>query len=162
MTKYPKWNRVNVVAWAKETMNNESCQTLSDTKPFTGKGTAQILRQLVSEIDTVEAEMADLAGTAKSVPGATIYLAQHRRSLDGYMALRWRALRTRKHVSWQDAEAYFLNMPSSTRSWYEQANALAQELNAKHLELRKVARGLKDYVQRREPKIFARPIPERA
>ena len=87
MTKYPKWNRVNVIAWAKETMESGMCQSLTDTKAFKGRGTAQVLRQLVSDVDTVEAEMAALSSATKKVAGAAIYLAEHRRTEDGYMAL---------------------------------------------------------------------------
>ena len=80
MTKYPKWNRVNVIAWAKETMESGMCQSPTDTKAFKGRGTAQVLRQLVSDVDTVEAEMAALSSATKKVAGAAIYLAEHRRA----------------------------------------------------------------------------------
>ena len=158
--KYPKWNRVNVMAWAKETMVDESCQSLTDTKAFKGKGTAQVLRQLIAEVDTVEASMTALSSATKQVPGARIYLAEHRRTEDGYMALRWRETSTRKHLSWGEAHAYYSALPTATlRQWYEQADAQAQDLNARHLKLRKVARELRQSVQRREPQLFAKPIP---
>lgn len=161
MTKYPKWNRVNVIAWAKETMESGMCQSLTDTKAFKGRGTAQVLRQLVSDVDTVEAEMVALSSATKKVAGAAIYLAEHRRTEDGYMALRWRGAGTRRHVSWDEAFAYFTKQPSNVRNWYEQANSQAQGLNAKHLELRKLTRGIRQTTQRREPHLFAKPIPSR-
>ena len=159
MTKYPKWNRVNVIAWAKQTMEDGMCQSLSDTKAFKGKGTAQVLRQLVSEIDTIEAEMVALSAATKKVPGAAIYLAEHRRTVDGYMALRWRGVATRKHVSWEDAHGHYSRLSSTARSWYEQANERAQALNGQHLKLRKFTRDLRRNAQRREPHLFAKPIP---
>lgn len=159
MTKYPRWNRVNVMAWARETMESEKCQSVIDTKVFKGRGTAQVLRQLVSDVDTVESEMVDLSTATKKVPGAVIYLAEHRRTEDGYMALRWRGTSTRKHLSWDEAHAYYSALPTTVRQWYEQADAQARGLNAKHLKLRKVARELRQSVQRREPQLFAKPIP---
>ena len=77
------------------------------------------------------------------------------------MALRWRGAGTRRHVSWDEAFAYFTKQPSNVRNWYEQANSQAQGLNAKHLELRKLTRGIRQTTQRREPHLFAKPIPSR-
>ena len=67
LTKYPKWNRVNAIAWAKNLMQNETCQELFDTKAFTGKGAAFTLRQLVSEVDTCAEEMRSLSAATKLV-----------------------------------------------------------------------------------------------
>lgn len=140
-------------------MGDETCQSLIDTKAFTGRGTAQVLRQLVSDVDTLEAQMVALSTATKKVPGAVIYLAEHRRTEDGYMALRWRGTGSRKHISWSDAQAYYSSLPSTVRQWYELANEQAQELNARHLKLRKNVRELRQNVLRRKPHLFAKPIP---
>ncbi|QIL73094.1 hypothetical protein G7048_23710 [Diaphorobacter sp. HDW4B] len=159
--KYPVWNRVNVIAWARETMVGEACQSLADTNAFKGRGTAQTLRQLVIEVDTVEASMTELSVITRKVPGLQIYLAEHRRSSDGYMALRWRGVGSRKHVSWEDAMAIYSCLPSAVRHWYEQANERALELNARHLRLRKATREVRQEVQRRQTHVFAKVIPVR-
>ena len=70
MTKYPKWNRVNVIAWAKETMESGTCQSLADTKAFKGRGTAQVLRQLAHAGIKVERRAwgpAEAAGASPSL-----------------------------------------------------------------------------------------------
>ena len=156
--KYPKWNRVNSIAWAKNFMQDETCQELFDTKAFTGKGVAYTLRQLVSEVDTCAEEMGSLSAATKLVAGAHMYLAEHRRTEDGYLALRWRGVGTRKHLSWDDAEDYFTKLPSSERDWYRQVNQRAIALNQYHLKLRKMLKDIKIQSQKRKTHIFAKTI----
>ncbi|MFZ7310937.1 hypothetical protein [Comamonas jiangduensis] len=153
------WNRVNVVAWAKEMLDTDMWQNVADTKGFTGKGIGPELRGLLGAIDTCEHEMLQLSAATKQVGGAHMYLALHRRTQDGYVALRWRGVKTRKHLSWEEAADYVEQLSSKVRSWYERVNAQAVGLNQHHINLRKKVRELKTQAQRRSPHIFARQIP---
>lgn len=162
MTKRTRSLRVNVVEWARRTLESETCQSVIDTKPFTGRGTAQSLRHHLMQVDQVEADMVALCAATKKVAGYSMYLAEHRRKADGYMALRWREIGTRKHLSWEEAHSRYAVLPTVLRQWYEHANAQAQEFNSQHLKLRGLVRELKLLSQQRKVPTFARPIPSRS
>jgi hypothetical protein len=152
---------VNYLQLARQEVSAMTCQEGVDTKAFTGKGHLLELRQMVTAIDELEAEMRALSEATKRVSGCQMYLMLHHRSSTSYTFLRWRELGgSTRHLSWDEAEALREGFPSTVKEWYRAGFAQAMALNAKHVEYREGIRVARRAIAMKNQWVFARPIPE--
>lgn len=147
---------VNDVQWAKQAAGEQDCQSRVDVKALTGRGRLGHLRQQVATLDGLVQAMRELAQQSKDVPGLSIYLVVHQRSESGYVFLRWRARTgSNRHLSWEEVEQ--MGQPSfELRRWCSTASKQAQQLNARHLEVRGLIRRIRQDVDNSEPHMFPR------
>lgn len=85
--------------------------------------------------------MALIADRTLEVPGHAIRLCVHRRAAFEQVSLRWRLSHgTRAHLSWSEVALRIASYPKALMLWYQQANVLSQQLNAKEREARAMLR----------------------
>lgn len=150
---------VNHVLWAREAANQEDCQNRIDVKALTGRGNLAKLRHEVARIDQIVAQMQELAQVTKEVPGLSIYLTLHQRSVSGYVFLRWRGRFGRnRHIAWKEVATLTKDLTQEMRSWCDEVSRRALQLNEAHLRSREMLKEIREDVERTPPHIFQRSI----
>lgn len=150
----------NPVQWAREAVANLDCQESVDAKAFTGKGNLHELRRLVTALEAVEDRMRELSAASSALDSAYIYLMVHHRRDDAYTFLRWRErVGGNRHLPWGDLDAKLAGHPPAQQRWCAEASALAHQLNAEHLALRKRIKALRLQLSQTPSQVYAKPIP---
>lgn len=126
----------------------ETCQQRVDAKAFTGRGAARRLRDARETVDSIHAEMRQLAAATNAVEGKTFYLCLHRRNATMQCSLRWRATgASATHLTWAEMEALFARYPYDAARWYRQVHVTALDLNAREIAARAAHRDAKTYAE---------------
>lgn len=150
---------VNVVDWTRQFVMDQDCQNGTDTKAFKGRGKFRELRQLLTGIDSLEQDMADLINATKEVPGHLMYLTLHSHKATGSKSLRWRDRSgLRRHLSWDEAKQLVQDQPSDVRQWYLRVTASSLLFNERHKHLRRSILDVRNRIARTEPAIYPRAV----
>lgn len=117
-----------------------------DKEAIASKAATDWLASAERQYDKIVKEMRQISADSKLSGGKNYYLMLHCRSNNGQHFLRWRSYGSQhKHLTWDQMESALNKMSEVLRSYYLEANAHIELLNAQELAARsalKLARKL--------------------
>lgn len=147
----------NLSLSARHVVEDRECQSTSDAKALTGRGTLRDLRQLVDGLREIETQMVELAkASLAGSPTVGAFLAVHRKTETGHVHLRWRRSgMAGRHLGLDDVRALVATNPTAMQ-WVTDCWAKASSLNAGHLEIRQQLRAARRQVGSKESRLLPR------